>query len=94
MDCFACGSQWHGFSIVGRETSPFWILKLEDYYEDCCSIKETYTHDGEAYSKVGIEKTDGVKSGIIDNMFNNEVGNEDGGAIQYITPINIEILRD
>ena len=34
----------------------------------------------------------GIKSGIVDEMFIHESGNEDGGAIQYITPFLIDEL--
>ena len=70
------------------------IMKLDAYYEDCSSIKETFTHDGDPYSDGSPDNTNGVKSGIIDEMFIHETGNQDGGAIQYITPFSVFDLID
>ena len=36
---------------------------------------------------------DGVKTGEIDEMFINEAGKQDGGAIQFITPFSIFALK-
>lgn len=36
----------------------------------------------------------GIKSGIVDEMFIHESGNEDGGAIQYITPFSVMELTE
>lgn len=37
---------------------------------------------------------DGVKTGEIDEMFINEAGKQDGGAIQFITPFSINQLQE
>jgi CRISPR/Cas system-associated protein Cas10 (large subunit of type III CRISPR-Cas system) len=57
---------------------------LNGYYKDAAKIRKTKGHDGEAY--LGI--SDGIKTGTIDHMFTND----DGGAVQYITPFDADTL--
>ena len=64
------------------------LQNLNRYYIDSKLKIHTDKHDGEVYFKGNSEN--GIKTGEIDKMFLDD----DGGAIQYITPFNIEILRD
>lgn len=63
------------------------LNNLKRYYMDSKSKVHTDKHDGEAYFKGKFEN--GIKSGEIDKMFLED----DGGALQYITPFNVEILK-
>ena len=60
------------------------LEQLQRYYDDAGSSVDTIGHDGDPY--IGI--MDGVKTGIIDKMFEAN----DGRAIQYITPFSAETL--
>ena len=51
-------------------------------------------YKGEAYVKDPTRTIDGVKTGEIDEMFINEAGKQDGGAIQFITPFSINQLQE
>ncbi len=71
-------------NIVDMDEREVLQDQLQKYYDDARSTIETIGHDGEAYAGT----QNGVKSGIIDKMFEMD----DGGAIQYITPFNAEML--
>jgi len=62
------------------------FCKLDAYYWDVASTDNKCDHPGEAY---GDQYSDGIKIGIIDNMF----FDDDGGAIQYITPFSAKQLE-
>lgn len=59
---------------------------LAAYYKDSARMFATRGHDGEVYIFHG-NAPDGVKFGVIDNMFGT-VMCPDGGAKQYITPFS------
>ena len=50
-------------------------------------------HEDKAYVKDPTRTIDGVKTGEMDEMFKHEEENQDGGAIQYITPFNVFDLQ-
>lgn len=51
-------------------------------------------HKDKAYVKDPTRTIDGVKTGEIDEMFKQEEENQDGGAIQYITPFSVRELAE
>ncbi len=60
---------------------------LNDYYKDAANIKSK-DHFGDAYCDCLPNEADGVKSGVIDQMFLKD----DGGAPQFITPFKADEL--
>ena len=82
-----------GLSDTDKE---IYINNLNTYYKDCSAKKRTIDnkHNGEAYYKDKTKPIDGVKTGEIDEMFINEAGKQDGGAIQFITPFSINQLQE
>ena len=61
---------------------------LTIYYKDSARTFATRGHNGEEYTFNG-DAPDGVKFGVIDNMFGTELC-PDGGATQYITPFSAQ----
>lgn len=72
--------------------------RLNAYYKDAVSDSYTNGHDGEKYSDLSADKVDGIKTGIIDQMFlkdGDQYGKgTDGGGIQFITPFNVKELKE
>lgn len=68
------------------------LLLLDGYYKNSLSKSKKSGHFNDSYLKDKTKMPNGIKSGIVDEMFIHESGNEDGGAIQYITPFSIDEL--